>query len=150
MDWIKFVTEIIFSICSVVISLVVFLYSKKSNKTNLESGIYQLIQDAKINLDNQTRSILNELKEIKEGKDKEKYISNTIPAPIETYLNALDSACALCCTKAINKKRFLSLFSDDIMTVFDSDVYKNSLNAKDSNFIYLKKLHLEIVEKRKL
>ena len=73
-DWIDFlgiIFDSVLSAAAVVVSIVVFISNKKSNQTTFELGIYQMIQTAKINLDNKIYNLID--------KDKDlEYVSTVI------------------------------------------------------------------------
>lgn len=139
-DWIDFLGIILDSVLSaaaVVVSIVVFISNKKSNQTTFELGIYQMIQTAKINLDNKIYNLID--------KDKDlEYVSTVINPPIETYLDTLNSACSLYFSKELNKKRFDSLYLNDITNIFSNKVYEKVL--EESELYYLKKFYKEIIK----
>ena len=116
-DWIDFlgiIFDSVLSAAAVVVSIVVFISNKKSNQTTFELGIYQMIQTAKINLDNKIYNLID--------KDKDlEYVSTVINPPIETYLDTLNSACSLYFSKELNRKRFDSLYLNDITNIFSKN-----------------------------
>jgi hypothetical protein len=148
-DFIKLLVDIILSLCTILISVIVFLYSRKANRTAFEINIYQLIQESKINLDSEIRSIINDNKSgMTEAADLNDYLKVAVMPPMETYLNALENACAFYYSKDINRKRFLSMFAQDILNVFKSNVYQNLLKGS-KNFLNLKRLHKELTGRGK-
>ena len=139
-DWIDFlgiIFDSVLSAAAVVVSIVVFISNKKSNQTTFELGIYQMIQTAKINLDNKIYNLID--------KDKDlEYVSTVINPPIETYLDTLNRACSLYFSKELNRKRFDSLYLNDITNIFSNKVYEKVL--EESELYYLKKFYKEIIK----
>ena len=89
-----------------------------------EASAYEMVQNAKINLDNQGMQIIS-------NNMDEQSVTHTLPAQIENYLNALDYACSLYFSHDINQQRFVMMYRNDIQNIFESNVYKDhvSLNS---------------------
>lgn len=125
-DYLNFIVAIV----TVGISLLAIFRTIKESKTSFEIGIYTMIQEAKINMDNNVAEIPPE-----ERKKRQLEINTYI----ENYLNALNMACAMYYTSAIKKKRFNTLYKDDIIRISQNAKCKNLISRNDDEFTHLKK-----------
>jgi hypothetical protein len=131
---IKEILDLVFSAGVVLVAIISWKSSKSINKINIESAAFSMLNNSKIALDNA----------IFKGKDITK-----IKPLMEDYLTVFNYACSLFKLKRRSGKRFRTLYSLDIKNIFKSEVFMEILNSDPDNYVYLRKAHVDIIEREK-
>lgn len=121
---------LLLSLFAIILSFIAIVRTIQESKTSFEIGIYSMIQDAKINLDNNLASIPFE--------ERAKKIAE-INAYSENFLNSLNMACTMYYSGAIRKKRFDKLYKSDIIYISQNPTFRNLIYRNSFEYPHLRK-----------
>ncbi len=121
---------LLLSFIAIILSFIAIIRTIKESKTSFEIGIYSMIQDAKINLDNNIASIPFEERAKK---------TIEINAYSENFLNSLNMACTMYYSGAIRKKRFNKLYKSDIIQISRNPTFRALIYRKSFEYPHLRK-----------
>lgn len=131
---IKDILNLIFSAGVVSVAIISWISSKSINKVNIESSAFSMLNNTKMSLDN----ALPQCENIEEIKPL-----------MEDYLTVFNYVCSLFNVKKRGGKRFRTLYSLDIKNIFGNEDFMEILNDDSENYIYLRKAHVDIIEREK-
>ena len=121
--------DLISSVAVTIIGIASFASTMIIRRSCCEENAFEMLQSAKINLDNQLAST--------------EKINNVKPA-IEDYLTVLNYVCSLYDAHKINRKRFLILFTNDIKNIFEQNFFNEFISADSTSYMCLKKVNKEL------
>ncbi|SDY01596.1 hypothetical protein [Salimicrobium album] len=143
------------SVLSFVLALFAVIYTRLSisiSKSNVLRNINDSILKASDSISQMTHNMAPLIasridKTLTEGQKKSwEHYSVSFDIKTSDYLNSYEVACLMYLGKKVNKKDFEKLYKQDIINLFERDIFKEKLNDGNEHYGNLKKTYSQMKE----